>query len=391
MKKLIVILAAIAMVGAFTASAIADVELYGSARFRTYYIDKSKEFSQTGYDDSDLDWNLGWLSRFGVNFKSDKMTGKFELDARPGIGASYSDTYGRPVGGNLAKDFGNTGGSSHIGNMRLRHLWGEYDFGPAKLMVGQNFPLYDAPVSNINFYSGGLQEFGGIGYLLARTAQIRLTFGDFKIAFMTPDTRQGALGDYNADLDVNLPKIEVRYDMKMDTFALNFIGGYQTYDVVNATDGGESIDSWVLGVRGQADFGPMYAKLALTYRQNGQNYGAWTHVSKEKAAIEGTDVKDATGYGGVAALGFKVNDMFSIEASAGMIYSEQDTTYDNEDDAAVYALSLPIKLAPGVSITPEFIYQDEKEHTTSTATVPGTSEDDGDVTIIGVFWKIDFK
>ena len=48
MKKLIVLLAAIAMVGAFTASAIADVELYGSARFRTYYVDKAKEFSGTG-------------------------------------------------------------------------------------------------------------------------------------------------------------------------------------------------------------------------------------------------------------------------------------------------------------------------------------------------------
>jgi hypothetical protein len=387
MKKLIVILAAIAMVGAFTASAFADVELYGSARFRTYYIDKSKEFSATGYDDADLDWNMGWLSRFGANFKSDKLTGKFELDARPGIGAAYGDTYGRPTTG-LSKTFGNTGGSSHIGNMRLRHLWGQYDFGSVKLMIGQNFPLYDAPVSGINFYSGGMQEFGGIGYLLARTNQIRLTFGDLKIAFMSPDTRQGALGTYNADVDVNLPRVELRYDMKMDAFAMNFIAGYQTYDVVNAADSSESVDSWVLGWRGQADFGPMYAKLALTYRQNGNNYGAWTHVgAKETAAIEGTSVKDATAFGGVVALGFKINDMVSVEASAGMISAEQDTTLDNDDDAAAYAIAVPIQLAPGVSITPEFIYQDEKDHTTD----GGPSVDDGDATIIGVFWKIDFK
>jgi hypothetical protein len=379
------------MVGAFTATAFADVELYGSARFRTYYIDKAKEFSGTGYDDADLDWNMGWLSRFGANFKSDKMTGKFELDARPGINGVYGDTYGRPgqVDGVLTgtKVFGNTGGSSHVGNMRLRHLWGEYDFGSVKLMVGQNFPLYDAPVSGINFYSGGLQEFGGIGILLARTAQIRLTFGNLKVAFYTPDTRQGGLTGYDSDVDVTLPKVELRYDMKMDAFAMNFIAGYQTYDVVNAADSSESVDSWVLGWRGQADFGPMYAKLALTYRQNGQNYGAWTHVTKEKAAIEGTSVKDATAFGGVLALGYKVNDMVSVEASAGMINSEQDTIYDNEDDAAVYALAIPIKLAPGVSITPEFIYQDEKDHTTD----GGPSVDDGDATIIGVFWKIDFK
>jgi hypothetical protein len=390
MKKLIVILAAIAMVGAFTASAFADVELYGSARMRTYWIDKSKEFSATGYDDADLDWNIGWLSRFGANFKSDKMTGKFELDARPGIGASYGDTYGRPVDGNLAKAFGNTGGSSHVGNMRLRHLWGEYDFGSVKLMVGQNFPLYDAPVSGINFYSGGFQEFGGIGYLLARTAQIRLTFGNLRVAFMSPDTRSSALGlgDYDSDLDVTLPKVEIRYDMKMDAFAMSFIGGYQTYEVVNATDSGESIDSWVLGWRGQADLGPMYAKLALTYRQNGANYGAWSHVAgKEKAAIEGTSVKDATAFGAVVALGYKINDMISVEASYGMIDAEQDTTADNEDDAAAYGLAIPIQLAPGVSVVPEFIYQDEKDSTTN----GGAAVDGGDATIIGVFWKIDFK
>ena len=348
---------------------------------------KPKNSLGQAYDDADLDWNMGWLSRFGANFKSDKLTGKFELDARPGIHGDYGDTYGRPLSSDLHGAYGQTGGSSHVGNMRLRHLWGQYDFGAVKLMVGQNFPLYDAPVSGINFYSGGFQEFGGIGYLLARTAQIRLTFGNLKIAFMTPDTRQDGVGTYNADVDVNLPKVELRYDLKMDSIAMNFIAGYQTYDAVNATDGNESIDSYVLGWRGQADFGPMYAKLSLTYRQNGNNYGVWSHVSGKETATYDGGVKDATAWGGVAAVGYKINDMISVEASAGMIKAEQDTVLDNDDDAAAYGLAVPIKLAPGVSITPEFIYQDEKESTTDGA----PSVDGGDVTIIGVFWKIDFK
>jgi hypothetical protein len=124
MKKLIVILAVIAMVGAFTASAMADVELYGSARFRTYYTDFDS--GGAGADsDKDLEWRMGFLSRFGANFKSDKITGRFELDARPGSGAST---------GFIESD----SGSSQLGNMRLRHLWGQYDFGAGKLMVGQN-------------------------------------------------------------------------------------------------------------------------------------------------------------------------------------------------------------------------------------------------------------
>ena len=109
MKKLIVILAVIAMVGAFTASAMADVELYGSARFRTYYADVDSGVA--GADsDKDLEWRMGILSRFGANFKSDKITGKFELDARAGSQGTTANIE-------------SSGGASGLGNMRLRHLW----------------------------------------------------------------------------------------------------------------------------------------------------------------------------------------------------------------------------------------------------------------------------
>ena len=392
MKKLIVLLAAFAMVGAFVATAIADVQLYGSARMRTYWVDKTKEFSHTGYDDTDFTNELGWLTRFGANFKSDKMTGKFELDARPGIHGDYGNEFA-----NTAEGFGHTAGSSHVGNMRLRHLWGEYDFGTFKLSVGQRFPLYDAPVSGINFFSGGLQEFGGIGYLLARTSQIRFTFGDFKIAFMEPNTLDGGVTGYTSDIDTSLPKVEIRYDLKIDPVNMSFIAGYQTYDGVSAGDETKSINSYVLGFRGMTNFGPAYVKLALSYRVNGDNYGAWNHgdggdAAKKistyaKATIEGGDVKDSTEYGGVLVLGYKINDMVGIEGSYGYIHAEQDTTLDNKNDAAVYGVILPIKVAPGVSIVPEYIYIDEKDHTAN----GGDSVDDGNVQIFGLFWKIDFK
>ena len=80
MKKLIVMLAVIVMVGAFTANAMADVSLYGSARFRTYFA--SVDTGVPGVDsDDDLEWRMGLLSRFGANFKSDRTTGKLEIDA----------------------------------------------------------------------------------------------------------------------------------------------------------------------------------------------------------------------------------------------------------------------------------------------------------------------
>jgi len=383
MKKLIVILAAIAMVGAFTATAMADVELYGSARFRTYYASVDNGVAGAESDD-DLEWRIGHLTRFGANFKSDKITGKFELDARAGQEGTT---------GNIESD----SGASRLGNMRLRHLWGQYDFGAGKLMIGQNFPLYDAPATGIAYYSGGLQKFGGIGYDVARTSQIRLTFGDFKLAFLPPDTSKGGLTDGNGtaytEVNTTFPKIEVRYDMKMDAFALNFIGGWQTYEIEDynqaANTGSkatENINSYVLGVRGKANFGPAYAALALTYRQNGNNYGAWTVSSKEGAIFEGTSIKDATAYGVVGALGFKVNDMFSLEAAYAKLSTEQDTALANEDDAQVYGVIAKISLAPGVVMQPELLFQDNEDVVTN-----GVATEQGDATVFGVWWMINFK
>jgi hypothetical protein len=318
------------------------------------------------------------LTRFGANFKADKVTGKFEMDARAGSA------------GATANIEASNGGSS-LGNMRLRQLWGQYDFGAGKLMIGQNYPLYDAPVSGINYYSGGLQQFGGIGYLVARTSQIRLTFGDFRVAFLPPDTAQesGSGTSFTfEEINTTFPKVELRYDMKLDAFALNFIGGYQTYEIEDkdGTKRTEDVTSYVLGARAKANFGPAYAGLALTYRQNGDNYGAWTDSTKEKAVFQGNDLKDATAFGLVAALGYKVNDMFTLEASYSMLNSEQDTTADNEDDMINYGLIAKITMAPGVYIIPEFIFQDNKDVVNN-----GVTTEQGDATIFGVFWRIDFK
>ena len=283
--------------------------------------------------------------------------------------------------------------------MRLRQLWGQYDFGAGKLMIGQNYPLYDAPVSGINYYSGGLQPYGGIGYDVARTSQIRLTFGDFRVAFLPPDTSKtipvtasGVTIAYN-EVNTTFPKVEVRYDMKMDAFALNFIGGWQTYEIEDynqATNTGtkatENVTSYVLGVRGKANFGPAYAGLGLTYRVNGNNYGAWTKSVHESPMFQGNDLKDATAFGVVAALGWKLNDMFTLEGSYSMLNSEVDTALDNEDDMTVWGVIGKITLAPGVYVIPEFIYQDNKDRKDNSVTT-----EQGDATIFGVFWRIDFK
>jgi hypothetical protein len=375
MKKLMILLLVMTMVGSFTATTLADVDLYGSARFRCYYA--SVDDGVPGADkDKDLEWQMGALSRFGANFKSGKITGRFELDARPGSGG-------------MTEDIERGGGASMLGNMRLRHLWGEWDFGAGRLMIGHNFPLYDAPASGINYYNGGLQKWGGIGYSAARTSQLRLTFGDLRLAFMQTDTTRQwwPLGSFE-EANIRFPKIEARYDKRIDALAISLIGGWQTYEIEdrNGTKETKEINSYVLGVRAKANFGPAYANLALTWRQNGRNYGVWTVSNKEIAVLQGNDLKDATAWGVVAALGWTINDMWTFEASFGALDSKQDTSLDNEDDAMVWCFLSKITMAPGVYIIPELIYQDNKDVTND-----GMVTDQGDTTVFGVFWRIDFK
>jgi hypothetical protein len=371
MKKFIVFLVAFGLVFGFAATAaMADVDLYGSARFRTYWADKDSDYSATGFDDEDLDWRIGYLTRWGMNFKSGDITGKVELDARDDPG-----------------DWGNQGdGSSGLGDLRIRHMYGEWNFGSGKLLIGQTFNPCTVYLSGLGYFSGGLQKFGGMGLQYFRTSQIRLTFGNLKVAFMTPDTEINPTGFAVADTDTELPRIEARYTLKLEPVTIDFMGGYQTYDVVTAADVEESIDSYIAALYVQANFGAAYVKAIVDYAQNGAQYGLWSRdVVAQSAVWDGTTMQDTEclGYGG--AIGFKVSDMITIEASYMKADAEDDLL--GEDEAQAYGILCKITPAPGVVIQPEIIIDDREDRTTSA----GVQSEQGDATIIGVFWMINFK
>jgi hypothetical protein len=72
----------------------------------------------------------------------------------------------------------------------------------------------------------------------------------------------------------------------------------------------------------------------------------------------------------------------------GYVKSENDVG-DMEDTAIAYAVNYEITLTPGVYIVPEFIFQDNQDKQDRIAATPDL--DKGDETIIGMFWRIDFK
>ena len=103
--------------------------------------------------------------------------------------------------------------------------------------------------------------------------------------------------------------------MKADWGVLNFIGGYQTYEAVHDDDTDQTIASWVAGIQRKVNFGPAYLGVSVTYRQNGDNYGAWTKVHERSQRMMVMIYKMPRHMGGVAALGWKINDSNTLEGS----------------------------------------------------------------------------
>ena len=56
------------------------------------------------------------------------------------------------------------------------------------------------------------------------------------------------------------------------------------------------------------------------------------------------------------------------------------------DEAVAWGVIAKITMAPGVYIIPELIFQDNKDQTNDAVVT-----EQGDATIFGVFWRIDFK
>jgi hypothetical protein len=368
MKKLITILAAIAMVGAFAATTMAaEWSFYGSSRLSTIYYDKSKEVAGTNYDDQDMTWTTQTNARIGAKVKaSDAVSGQFEYQ-------------------------------SGAGAVGLRLMYGEYHFGGGSLLVGQDYTPVDQILSGsigalAYQITGTAPVADGEGDALtigsfyeSRKSQVKLKFGDFQLAFIQMNTTTA--GVYT-DADTTIPKIEVNYTFKTDMFSITPYAGYNAVDMTNpANDNSISVDSFVIGAAGAVNFGPMSVKANLFWAQNPENYGRLNAALYDGAVINGTDTEDASCWGGQVILGFKANDMLAFEGGYSYDHNEVDTSpgVTAENDPSHWYVQATITLAPGVYIIPEvgmFDYGDNDTGTGSTGR--------GDATYYGAMWKINF-
>jgi hypothetical protein len=359
MKKLFVCALAVAMVFAFTAPTMAaDWNFYGSARFATFSNDVDPQVA--GVDsDTDTLWATQGNSRIGANVSAGDVGGRFE--------------YGTGI------------------NLRL--LYGTWNFGAGTLIVGQDYTPMAEFYSNQVWATDEDLLGNGMAYT-GREGQIKLRFGGFDIAFVTPVTQATLLNSAGAtvtsgDNDVTLPKIMMSYKFATDMFSVKPYLGYQTYDFttgVTSVTQQESIDSWVYGVGGKVNFGPAYVAANIWGGTNAGNFGMYMAESANAIIGANGEIVDNDTLAYAAVIGFKASDMFTIEGGYGTSKNEIDYMgVSVEDTSFSYYINCTINLAPGVFVVPEFgVYSlDEIE-------AAGVSIDQAETTYFGAKWQINF-
>jgi hypothetical protein len=348
MRKLLVLLAAVAFVVAFTIPAMAaDWSFYGHARMSTFMESDSKEVGTTGFDDDDLTWDLQSNARTGATVKAGAIGGGFE--------------YG------------------HTSTVNLRKLYGTWNFGGGTLLVGQTYTPLNIFQSN-QVWAGDvdLLPYGGI--YDGRRPMIQLSMAGFKIALVKPATAT-VTGFASVDTDTTLPKIEASYAFKAGPARLEVFLGYNTYDVVDATDKEVGVDSTFMGLAFNVGLGAAYINGNVYMGTNLGPFGMWEQGANDPT-ITGDQVNDNDSLGYVLVAGFKVSDTIGLEAGYGHQESELDVAGSKTDDTDVYYVNATINLAKGCFIVPEIGKVDYKD------SAAGAKQ--GDTTYYGAKWQINF-
>ena len=361
MKKLFVLLSVIMFAVTFAVSAGADEwDFYGSVRFQTFNTnaDENNPFygNATGFDDRDSTWGLNTVSRIGATVQNGDIGGRFE--------------YGHTDAGNA---------------VTLRRLYGTWNFGMGELLVGRDYTPIHFVTGKVYENDGGLRRFGGF---FTFRPMIQVKIDDFKLALISPSNgspdNMGSLENDNT-----YPKVEASYTLAMDTLSVRLFGGWNGYEAASATDKLYNINSYIYGVAGTVNAGPIKLKVMVWDGQNVGLYGLTTNHDVDSNAdwdATSASVRNNESYGGIASVGVKINDVVGVEAGFGYVSAKDDLVGDEDNDEAWAAyLQAPITLAPAVTVVPEIGHYDYETNGTV-----GNDADQGYETYFGAKWQINF-
>ncbi len=341
MKTLLIIL--LINLSLVMTAAASDWNFYGSSRVATFY---TKTDNKGTPDQNNFDQSLQGNARIGARVKvSDELVGRFE--------------YGSGV--------------------NLRHLYGEWDFGPGKFLVGQTDSPLNTPLSNQVYDADeNLNHYGNI--YAGRQPMLQLSFGGFKIAAVSPDT--DSLGIANAEDEIRIPKIETSYQYNFNNGHVIANAGYNSYELTDpATSADHDVDSYIVGVGGKVNLGRTFIAGNIYWGQNTGPYNFALNVDDMPVFTTSTLI-DSDAFGYMLVAGLKLDDMFSFEAGYGYAEAELDSSAVKEDNVASYYINATITLAPGVFFVPEIGVIDNKHDK--------NGNEESEINYYGIKWQIDF-
>jgi hypothetical protein len=387
MKKIGISVLALTLAVLLAAPAMAEsITPYASMRLGTFW--STRDFNDYGPilgedDDSDLNFDLADISRFGAKGQVGDIFGHVELGLRHSSNAAGYDT-AAAASGTAAKPHYNR-------HVYTRLIYGTYKMNGATLLVGQNytpttFPSAQQGPGIFNLQNGNI----GTGCLWDRRwPQIRVTLdnGFYVVAaeaFAGTSVSGSAvppLGLTGGDYDVELPKMFVGYAYKQEGLHLEPGFGYQTMTLNDVSGLEEDVDAWVAFLKGKVALGAVDLKFAAHYGQNLNDFGILGRGSSVAVLDASGDVEDAESWGGYLQASFKV-DPATISVGWGYANDENDAIGTDADEEWNGFINCKIPIADTFFVVPEFNYWDGMDDQ--------WGNEDPDMWHLGILWQMDF-
>lgn len=361
MKKVLAVL----FLTLFAVSAMAaDWGLYGSLRFKTFWVSQDSDLAAGGDSDTDLrEFGLQGNSRVGAKVKiNERFSARLELSIK---GASGGNSVG------------------------TRLFYGTYDFGPAKIHIGQMWtPLNVTTFDQVSKDDKDLYGWGA--FYTGRREAIMVEASGFRFAIVRPvpqelklEVNGKAVDDtkFFDNFDFNVPRLEADYTLKLDPVSARMFAGFQTVqsDVMSDYD----INSYVVGLDVSGNMG--IAGFALTgyYGRNAlfmNASGPYRFGSNDKLLPTTAD-EDFEDYGFAGAIKLFPADNIKVEVGAGYAATDNDLFHEVDDQFSVYG-NVKYTIAKGFFIQPEVAYYDYLDDP--------NGDDEGSELYFGAKWQMDF-
>ena len=426
MKKLSLILAVMAALTMFTVPASAATQWNFGASLRYLSFWSERDAGNAGaadlqgggarvHNDGLLDWGTQSNSRVVMYMQSDHMEGFIDM-----------------------------GYNVNSNKVSAREYWGRYRFSDqAFIAIGHQKQLFNQYISN-QVWDGDL-GMGGIGIAYQSAApKITLGYGGFALALAKPyDRRVNARREAIAndmrdlyaslidpsvkvglavDIDTSFPQLQGRYEYSGDAWRIKLVGAYQ-YIRINKIDGywenpafggGRSfsagntgVHSWLAGLDGDVDFGPLNLAAATSFGQNWSDAGwndetsnmdgLWTgrYMFNNFGVVPVFDMLAPVGGGKVPVAwksttsfmlsfvgAYRLTEALRFEAGAGYRY-DRNGAFRRDGHIWHAYLQAAYTIAPGFTVTPEIGYIDFGKHVISKNYM-------GDIWYVGAQWRMDF-